>query len=362
MGRIGRGRRERRCGTRDNACIGLWKRPRGVIPRTRRSGTISAKRATTLASDPAGPPRNGRFARRWIGRSRSILGLHPRSCLTRSNARFDRKTSRQRSGIPGRISPSAEQPTSSQSSRTSKTNWRPTARLLVKETAFWRRCRASSCSTLGSRCPVGPTRPRLTFQWLAASLSRVGFPLPEATRVLRQCSSRTRSVTAGISARLSWRVAARGHRGWWSRPPSWGRSAPIRPDPSSRGGCGTARIGLAGMIHLWLCRGGPRGRTHSLCPFCDDQRLISAQLLEARGREREAASMLDREIGRSPPSFWEPVWALERARVNERLGNRAKALAGYSFVAAVWIHADPELQPYVAEARAGLKRLGGEPR
>ena len=99
----------------------------------------------------------------------------------------------------------------------------------------------------------------------------------------------------------------------------------------------------------------------SLCPFCDDQRLISAQLLEARGREREAASSLDREIGHSPPSFWEPFWALERARVNERLGNRAKALAGYSFVAAVWMHADPELQPYVAEAHAGLKRLSGEP-
>jgi len=99
----------------------------------------------------------------------------------------------------------------------------------------------------------------------------------------------------------------------------------------------------------------------SLCPFCDE-RLISAQLLEARGREREAASMLDREIGHSPPSFWEPFWALERARVNERLGNRAKALAGYSFVAAVWMHADPELQPYVAEARAALKRLSGEAR
>jgi len=100
----------------------------------------------------------------------------------------------------------------------------------------------------------------------------------------------------------------------------------------------------------------------SLCPYCEDQRLISAQLLEARGREREAASLLDREIGHSPPSFWEPFWALERARVNERLGNRAKALAGYSFVAAVWMHAESELQPYVAEARAAVTRLSAEPR
>ncbi len=100
----------------------------------------------------------------------------------------------------------------------------------------------------------------------------------------------------------------------------------------------------------------------SLCPGCGYQRLASAQLLEARGREREAASLLDREIGPSPPSLNDPVWALERARVNERLGNRAKALASYSFVAAVWMHADPELQPYVAEARAALKRLSTEPR
>ncbi len=102
----------------------------------------------------------------------------------------------------------------------------------------------------------------------------------------------------------------------------------------------------------------------SLCPYCDDERLVTAQLLEARGRGPEAASRLEREIkniaGRSP--LRESFWALERARVNERLGNRAKALAGYSFVAAVWMHADPELQPYVAEAHAALARLAAEPR
>jgi hypothetical protein len=54
--------------------------------------------------------------------------------------------------------------------------------------------------------------------------------------------------------------------------------------------------------------------------------------------------------------------ALLRARVNERLGNREKAIAAYRFVADVWRNADPELQPYVAEARAALKRLSGEPR
>jgi hypothetical protein len=31
-------------------------------------------------------------------------------------------------------------------------------------------------------------------------------------------------------------------------------------------------------------------------------------------------------------------------------------------VANVWRHADPELQPYVAEAREGLGRMTSEPR
>jgi len=53
---------------------------------------------------------------------------------------------------------------------------------------------------------------------------------------------------------------------------------------------------------------------------------------------------------------------LERARVNERLGNKEKAITAYRFVAEVWLHADPELQPYVAEAKAALMRLAGEPR
>ncbi len=56
------------------------------------------------------------------------------------------------------------------------------------------------------------------------------------------------------------------------------------------------------------------------------------------------------------------MWALEGGRVYERLGQREKAIANYGFVVDVWRHADPELQPYVTEARAALKRLGGEPR
>lgn len=58
----------------------------------------------------------------------------------------------------------------------------------------------------------------------------------------------------------------------------------------------------------------------------------------------------------------EVIWTLERARVAERLGDREKAARDYQYVADVWRHADPELQPYVTEAREGLTRVAGEPR
>ena len=44
------------------------------------------------------------------------------------------------------------------------------------------------------------------------------------------------------------------------------------------------------------------------------------------------------------------------------MGNREKAVHGYQYVADVWRHADPELQPYVTEAREGLGRMTSEPR
>jgi hypothetical protein len=49
---------------------------------------------------------------------------------------------------------------------------------------------------------------------------------------------------------------------------------------------------------------------------------------------------------------------LEQGRIAERLGQRQKAIDCYQFVVDVWRHADPELEPYVREARAGLARAG----
>ena len=99
---------------------------------------------------------------------------------------------------------------------------------------------------------------------------------------------------------------------------------------------------------------------------CDLDRLVRARLLAARGRDRDAATWLDREPGEGGlgqgASPVRVLWELERGRVHERLGDRDTALTAYAFVAAAWAHADTELQPYVDEARAGLTRLGGEPR
>jgi hypothetical protein len=104
-------------------------------------------------------------------------------------------------------------------------------------------------------------------------------------------------------------------------------------------------------------------------PWCQADRLQAARLLSARGRLMEAAWVLN-----APPSIEggttalsvgprpsDVLWYLERGHVAERLGDRARALEAYRFVADAWRHPDPELEPYAAEARAGLARLTAEP-
>ena len=48
---------------------------------------------------------------------------------------------------------------------------------------------------------------------------------------------------------------------------------------------------------------------------------------------------------------------LEHGRVAERLGEREKAIESYRFVTEAWRRPDPELQPYLTEAREALARL-----
>lgn len=89
----------------------------------------------------------------------------------------------------------------------------------------------------------------------------------------------------------------------------------------------------------------------SLCPDAHPVRDIRFRLLAAVGRDAEAAAVFDRSHERRVPLM------LERARLAERLGDRPTALHYYQFVVQAWQHADPELQPVVAEARAAHARL-----
>jgi eukaryotic-like serine/threonine-protein kinase len=111
------------------------------------------------------------------------------------------------------------------------------------------------------------------------------------------------------------------------------------------------------------------GAAAPCAPWCQVDRLLAARLLDARGQLAEAARVLN-----SPPSIEggttalspgprpsDVLWYLERGHVAERLGERARALEAYRFVADAWRHPDPELEPYAADARAGLARFTAEP-
>jgi serine/threonine-protein kinase len=96
----------------------------------------------------------------------------------------------------------------------------------------------------------------------------------------------------------------------------------------------------------------------TLCPCLFDQ-IITSQLLSLQGRNREAAEVFEGHY----PGFMMPaagLWRLQRGRALERLGRRDEAIEDYRFTASVWRHADPELQPYVTEARQALARLTSE--
>jgi hypothetical protein len=104
-----------------------------------------------------------------------------------------------------------------------------------------------------------------------------------------------------------------------------------------------------------LCSGFYAALSPSLAPL----KRIRFALLAATGRERDAASLVDRQVT-LPLTLSAILGTLERARVAERLGDRSGALHAYQFVVAVWRNADPELGAYVTEARVALTRLAGD--
>jgi len=132
-------------------------------------------------------------------------------------------------------------------------------------------------------------------------------------------------------------------------------------------------VALSSRAYLALARGDSVTALHlldalpdSACFWkCSLDGLVRIKLLAARGQHREAAQQLAITPDWDEHSATSPVrvlWELERGRVHEQLGNRDTARAGYGFVTAAWARADSALQPYVAEARAGLTRLAGEAR
>jgi hypothetical protein len=89
-------------------------------------------------------------------------------------------------------------------------------------------------------------------------------------------------------------------------------------------------------------------------------RLTRANLLVAAGRDAEAAKQLEHPFAIGFSLGIDVLRMMQRGRVAERLGRRDVAVESYQWVADVWHHADPELQPYVAEARGALERLTAE--
>jgi tetratricopeptide (TPR) repeat protein len=92
---------------------------------------------------------------------------------------------------------------------------------------------------------------------------------------------------------------------------------------------------------------------------CYYQKLTEARVLDALGRTREAQAVLDRWIWSAGGDRY-VMGVLELGRMAERMGEREKANQSYQFVVDIWRRADPELQPYVAEARNGLTRTRRE--
>jgi len=221
--------------------------------------------------------------------------------------------------------------------------------------------------------PTGGMLADITFAELALL---GGVPGDSATATFGRWLQRS-DLATGVAPRWSGEVLE-GALGWWAQ---LGDTASIRAlarriDSGLRSATYPAQKGFlrfaaaAVPAYLALARHDTTealGRfalvPDSLCVACYLERLTRARLLASRGRDQEAARLLDTHVhvpGEGLPS--EVSWALERARVNERLGNRDKAVENYAFVVRVWAHADSSLQPLVAEARAAPRRLGAERR
>jgi len=86
------------------------------------------------------------------------------------------------------------------------------------------------------------------------------------------------------------------------------------------------------------------------------ERFLMAELLQALGRNDEAL-----EWYLSFPAGWDQPWVapahLRAAQIYQREGSRERATFHYTRFINLWVNADPEFQPLVAQAREALARL-----
>ena len=98
----------------------------------------------------------------------------------------------------------------------------------------------------------------------------------------------------------------------------------------------------------------------SLCNSCGFVFLTRARLFIARGKYAEAAKVLDERGTKMRDNVIGTITEFERGRVAEKLNDKPRAREAYEYVADMWQHGDPAFQRYVADSRAGLRRLNGE--
>ncbi len=130
-------------------------------------------------------------------------------------------------------------------------------------------------------------------------------------------------------------------------------------------------VAAAAAAYLGLARGDTAAAIQDLaalprdeCPRCYFDRVVLAQLLVDAGRDAEAWDLLQADLPSATvaPVPTEVLWSLIRGRAAERIGEREHAIRSYSWVVGMWRRPDPELEPYVVEAREGLARLTAEKR
>ena len=118
-------------------------------------------------------------------------------------------------------------------------------------------------------------------------------------------------------------------------------------------------VARQGQVYLALARRDTAEAWRRLAGLSwrPDVDFLRVQLLAARGNDSAAAAVLEWETWEGALNV---LQRLLQAQVAERLGRREEAVRSYQFVVDMWRHPDPELSPYVAEARAGLERLTRE--